>query len=706
VSAGIISLDVEIGGRKVNVETGRIARQASGAVVVRLGDTVVMVTACAQKKPREGVDFLPLTVDYRENTYAAGKIPGGFFKREGRPNDKETLTSRLIDRPLRPLFPKGWSCETQIIALVLSADIENDPDVLSVTGASAALMLSDIPFDNPIGAVRVGLVDGSYVINPTTTQLVSSRLDLVVAGTDSAVVMVEAGALEVSEAEALGAIYAGHEEIRKLVALQRKLREMAGQPRRAFISPPADEELERSIESRYRDKLMTAMKIRGKLTSYAAVDQILEEILAELPADKPDAKRSAGRVFKEMENDILHQEVLSGGKRLDGRAFDEIRPITCEVGVLPRTHGSALFTRGETQALVTTTLGTSSDAQIIDWMEERTEKRFMLHYNFPPFSVGEVKFLRGPGRREIGHGNLAERSLRPMIPPTEDFPYTIRQVSDILESNGSSSMASVCGGALALMDAGVPLKSPVAGIAMGLVMEGDRFAVLTDIAGAEDHHGDMDFKVAGSRQGITALQMDIKIAGVTRAVMEKALEQARVGRLSILDVMQKTLPSHRKEISEFAPRIITIRISKDKIREVIGPGGKTIRSIVERTGAKIDIDDDGRVDIASIDEAAAMKAVEIIRELTAEAELGKIYVGKVVRVVNFGAFVEILPGVEGLLHISEIAEQRIREVKDEINEGEEVLVKVIDIDAQGRVRLSRKAAMREAPAKEGKHQVS
>jgi polyribonucleotide nucleotidyltransferase len=692
-------LDIEVGGRKLSIETGRIARQAHGAVVMRLGDTVVMVTACAQKKPREGVDFLPLTVDYRENTYAAGKIPGGFFKREGRPNDKETLTSRLIDRPLRPLFPKGWNCETQVIALVLSADIENDPDILGVTGASAALFISEIPFDRPIAAVRVGLVDGRYVINPTTTELATSRLDLVVAGTADAVVMVEAGAREVSENEALSAIYAAHEEIKKIVALQHTLREMVGRPKRAFTAPEVDHAFEKDLVAKWRGKLTEAMQIKGKLESYATVDKVLEAIVAEVPAEDLPRRKMAVGIFHEMQNTILHEEALSQGRRLDGRRFDEIRSITCEVGVLPRTHGSALFTRGETQALVTTTLGTSSDAQIIDWMEERTEKRFMLHYNFPPFSVGEVKFLRGPGRREIGHGNLAERALRPMIPSNEDFPYTVRQVSDILESNGSSSMASVCGGALSLMDAGVPMKSSVAGIAMGLVMEGDKFAVLSDIAGAEDHHGDMDFKVAGTRTGITALQMDIKVAGVTRPVMEKALEQARAGRMFILEVMEKTLATHRGEISNFAPRIITIRIPKDKIREVIGPGGKTIRSIVERTGAKIDIDDDGRVDIASIDETSAQKAVEIIRELTAEAELGKIYVGKVVRVVNFGAFVEILPGVEGLVHISEISDQRIREVKDEINEGDEVLVKVIDIDAQGRVRLSRKAAMKEGSKK-------
>jgi polyribonucleotide nucleotidyltransferase len=517
----------------------------------------------------------------------------------------------------------------------------------------------------------------------------------VVAGTEGAVVMVEAGASEISETEVLGAIYAGHEEIKKLVAAQHRLREMVGLPKRSVPTAAPDHAFEQELEARWRQPLHDAMTIKGKRISYSAVDKVLEGILAEIPAEQIERRKAAARAFHEIQNKILHDEALLNKRRLDGRGFDEVRQITCEVGVLPRTHGSALFTRGETQALVTTTLGTSSDAQIIDWMEERTEKRFMLHYNFPPFSVGEVKFLRGPGRREIGHGNLAERSLRPMIPASDDFPYTIRQVSDILESNGSSSMASVCGGALSLMDAGVPLKAPVAGIAMGLVMEGDKFAVLSDIAGAEDHHGDMDFKVAGTRKGITALQMDIKVAGVTRPIMEQALQQARAGRLHILDIMDQTLGTPRPEISSYAPRIITIHISKDKIREVLGPGGKTIRSIIERTGAKIDIDDDGRVDIASTDDRSAQKAVEIIRELTAEAELGRIYVGKVVRVVNFGAFVEILPGVEGLLHISEIAEHRIKEVKDEINDGDEVLVKVIDIDAQGRVRLSRKAAAKE-----------
>jgi polyribonucleotide nucleotidyltransferase len=666
--------EIDISGRKLIFETGRMAKQAHGAVQVRLGDTVVLVTACAQRKPREGVDFLPLTVDYRENTYAAGKIPGGFFKREGRPNEKETLTSRLIDRPLRPLFPEGWNFETQVIALVLSADIENDPDVLAVTGASAALAISDIPFPNPIAAVRVSMVDGQYVINPTTTQLAMSNLDLVVAGTESAVVMVEAGAREVKEAEALGAIYAGHEEIRRILGVISELQKQVGSTKRDFQPRLVDAALERDTRATVESRLRDAMMVPDKRLSYATQDQLLEEMIAAVPEGDDAIEKRAGikKVFHDLQNEILHRALLEENRRLDGRRFDEIRPISCEVGQLPRTHGSSLFTRGETQALVTTTLGTSADAQIIDFMEEEGEKRFMLHYNFPPFSVGEVRFLRGPGRREIGHGALAERALRPMIPSEEEFPYTIRIVSDILESNGSSSMASICGGALSLMDAGVPLKGPVAGIAMGLVKQGDRYAVLSDIAGAEDHYGDMDFKVAGTQNGITALQMDIKIEGITRPIMEAALEQARRGRLFILDVMSRTIEAPRTEISAYAPRILTIQISKDKIREVIGPGGKMIRSIVDRTGAKIDIQDDGRVDIASVDEESALRAIEIIKELTAEAELGRIYLGKVVRVVNFGAFVEILPGVEGLLHISEIADHRIREVTDEIHEGDEV----------------------------------
>jgi polyribonucleotide nucleotidyltransferase len=688
--------DIQVGGKTVSVETGKIAKQADGAVTVRCGDTVVLVTACAAKSPREGVDFLPLTVDYRENTYAAGKIPGGFFRREGRPNEKEVLTSRFIDRPLRPLFPSGWACETQIIALVLSADQENDPDVLALTGASFALAASDIPFPHPIAAVRVGLSpDGQFLINPTYAELENSRLDLVVAGSADAVVMVEAGATEVSEAEMLEAIMRGHDAIKAIVAVQVDLSNEIGKTRRTVPVPAEPEGVREKVTAQWKTPLADAMRIKGKLESYAKVDELKKEMQAAFGAEEAEAKRFASSLWYDLQDQILHEEILDKGVRLDGRRFDEIRRIDCEVGVLPRTHGSALFTRGETQALVTVTLGTSSDAQKLDWIEGESLRRFMLHYNFPPFSVGEVKFLRGPGRREIGHGALAERSLLPLIPKEDEWPYTIRIVSDILESNGSSSMASICGGSLALMDAGVPLKAPVAGIAMGLVKIGEKWAVLTDIAGAEDHHGDMDFKVSGSARGITGLQMDIKITGITREIMEKALEQARQARLSILETMNAAMPTSRGAISQYAPRIITVQINKEKIRDVIGQGGKTIRSIVERTGCKIEVHDDGRVDIASTDEAAAQKAVAIIKELTAEAELGKTYLGKVVRVVNFGAFVEILPGVEGLLHISEIDEHRINEVRDVLDEGHEVLVKVIEIDGSGRVRVSRKAVLRE-----------
>ena len=688
--------EVHLQDKTLLIETGKMAKQADGAVTVRCGDTVVLVTVCAAKTPREGVDFLPLTVDYRENTYAAGKIPGGFFRREGRPNEKEVLTSRLIDRPLRPLFPSGWACETQVIALVLSADQENDPDVLALTGASFALAVSDIPFPHPIAAVRVGLSpSGEFVVNPTYAELESSRLDLIVAGSAEAVVMVEAGATEVSEAEMLEAIMRGHEAIKTIVAAQNELAAEVGRTRREVGAKPEPAGARERVSAAWKDKLAAAMRLKGKLDSYAQVDALKKEMLATFAEDDPAVRAFAGSLWYDLQDELLHEEILEKGIRLDGRRFDEIRPITCEVGVLPRTHGSALFTRGETQALVTVTLGTSADAQKLDWIEGESLRRFMLHYNFPPFSVGEVKFLRGPGRREIGHGALAERSLLPLIPKEDEWPYTIRIVSDILESNGSSSMASICGGSLALMDSGVPQKAPVAGIAMGLVKIGEKYAVLTDIAGAEDHHGDMDFKVAGTANGITGLQMDIKITGITREIMDRALEQARRARLEILETMSRALAAPRGSISPYAPRIITIQINKEKIRDVIGQGGKTIRSIVERTGCKIEVHDDGRVDIASTDEAAAQRAVAIVKELTAEAELGKTYLGKVVRVVNFGAFVEVLPGVEGLLHISEIDEHRINEVRDVLDEGHEVLVKVIDIDGQGRVRLSRKAVLRE-----------
>jgi polyribonucleotide nucleotidyltransferase len=688
--------EIKLGEGTLSIETGRLAKQADGAVVVRYGDTVVLVTAVASNKPREGVDFLPLTVDYRENTYAAGKIPGGFFRREGRPNEKEVLTSRVIDRPLRPLFPSTWRFETQVIGLVLSSDQANDSDVLALTGASFALGISDIPFETPIAAVRIGLTtDGDYLINPTFDQLDASRLNLVVAGSEEAIVMVEAGAREVSEDELLEGIYRGHDAVRQIIEVQNELIREVGRTRREVPVEDEPAGLRDELLTRWKEPLAEAMRIRGKIESYAKVDELKKTMMDGFGEEESEKKAFAKRFWHEMQDVILREEVMNHGQRLDGRRFDEIRNVDCEVGVLPRTHGSALFTRGETQALATVTLGTSADAQRLDWVEGESKRRFMLHYNFPPFSVGEARFLRGPGRREIGHGALGERSLVQVIPPEEKWPYTIRIVSDILESNGSSSMATVCGGSLALMDAGVPMRAPVAGIAMGLVKVGDRFEVLTDIAGAEDHHGDMDFKVCGTSDGITGLQMDIKITGINREIMARALTQARDARLFLLDKMSGALAGPRDAISPYAPRIISITIHKDKIRDVIGPGGKMIRSITERTGCKVEIQDDGRVDIASTDEAAAQEAVRIIKELTAEAELGKIYVGKVVRVVNFGAFVEILPGVEGLLHISEIEDRRIGEVRDVLDEGDETVVKVIDIDAQGRVRLSRRAAMRE-----------
>jgi len=696
----MLNRSVDFGGRTFTIETGVMAKQADGAVTVRYGDTVVLVTSTADRKERIGIDFLPLTVDYRENTYAAGKIPGGFFKREGRPNEKETLTSRLIDRPIRPLFPKGWPYETQIVALVLSADLANDPDILAVNGASAALHISDIPFTTPIAAVRVGLINGELALNPTYQQMDDSRLDLVVVGSATEVVMVEAGANEVSEEDVLEAIWFGQRHCRTLVAMQEEMRAAVGKPKRAPKPKELDAAMVRDIESTYGDRLYKALKVPVKIESYKAVAALQDEVVKTQPEDQPERRSMAASVFHDLHKRTARRELLQNRRRFDDRAPDQVRPVRAEVGVLPRTHGSSLFTRGETQALVTCTLGTSEDAQILDWLEGESKKRFMLHYNFPPFSVGEVKFLRGPGRREIGHGALAERALLPLMPDNEQFPYTIRLVSDILESNGSSSMASICGGSLCLMDAGVPMRSAVAGAAMGLVKEGDNYLILTDIAGVEDHYGDMDFKVAGTREGITALQMDIKIQGISKAIMSEALEQANRARLHILDIMTGTLAQPRESISSFAPRIFTIRINKDKIREVIGPGGKMIRSIVERTGCKIDVEDDGRIHIASVDEASAQKAIEIIKEITAEAEIGKTYLGKVTRIANFGAFVEILPGLEGLMHISEVAEHRVREVTDEIKEGEEILVKVLEVDGD-RIRLSRKAVLREKREERG-----
>ena len=690
---------VNVGRSALTIETGKLAKQADGAVTVRYGDTFVIVTACAAPTAREGIDFLPLTVDYREYAYASGRIPGGFFKREGKPTEKEVLTSRLIDRPIRPLLPGGWTRETQVVSLLLSADPENDADVLALTGASAALAISSIPLAHPVAAVRVGLVDGAFLLNPTYPERKRSRLDLIVAGSRDAIVMVEAGAKEVPEDVMLEALETGHAAIRDIVSAIEGLAASAGKPKVEVEGARVDPSVAREVESTALEPLADAMRVKDKLKSYAQVDRVLDETLASLPEGDDDRRADAKRAFKALKERVLRGEVLDRGRRLDGRAFDEVRPIWSEVGVLPRVHGSAVFTRGETQALVSATLGTADDQQKVELVDGEHYKRFMLHYNFPPFSVGEVKFLRGPGRREIGHGHLAERALEPMIPGEEDFPYTLRVVSDILESNGSSSMASVCGGALALMDAGVPMQRPVAGIAMGLILdeEGGRHAILSDIAGAEDHYGDMDFKVAGTTEGITALQMDIKVSGITTEIMREALQQARAGRIHILEKMGVTIASPRQSISTHAPRIVTIQIPVDKIRDVIGPGGKTIRSIIDRTGVKIDVEDDGRVNVASTDEGSARKAIAIIEELTASPELNKTYLGKVQRITDFGAFLEILPGIDGLLHVSEIAHYRVNDVRSELNEGDQVLVKVINVDPSGKVRLSRKALLPGAP---------
>jgi polyribonucleotide nucleotidyltransferase len=692
--------ELKIGQNTLRFETGKLAKQADGSVMVRYGDSVVLVTACHAASPREGIDFLPLTVDYREYTYASGRIPGGFFKREGKPAEKEVLTSRVIDRPIRPLFPSGWRHETQIIALVLSADQENDTDVLAITGASAALALSAIPFEKSIAGVRVGLIDGEYVINPTFEQRKVSRLDLVVAGSKDGLVMVEAGAKEVTEAQVVEAFEAAHRAIKQIVAAIDDLAKEAGRKKMAVSRKEIGHDFYREVEEQVLVPLTEAMRIRGKLENYDRVDQLLEDLVGSIPEDEVQRRLEAKQIFKDLKEKVLRDEVLEHGVRLDGRKFDEVRSIWIETSVLPRTHGSAIFTRGETQALVTCTLGTAEDAQKVESFEGETWKSFMLHYNFPPFSVGEVAFLRGPGRREVGHGALAERALASMIPGEETFPYTIRVVSDILESNGSSSMASVCGGSLAMMDAAVPLKAPVAGIAMGLVMDEKtgKYAVLSDIAGAEDHYGDMDFKVAGTADGITALQMDIKVTGITTEVMQKALAQARAGRMHILSKMGESLATPRASISNFAPRIVTIRIPVDKIRDVIGPGGKMIRSIIERTGVKIDVEDDGRVNVASADGESAQKAISIIQELTATPELNKTYLGKIQRITDFGAFVEIMPGTDGLLHVSEIANHRVKDVRDELKEGEQILVKVINIDPTGKIRLSRKALLQDEAA--------
>ena len=687
--------EMQIGGKTLSLETGAIAKQAHGACVVRYGDTVVLATACYKDGNVIG-DFMPLTVDYKEYTYAGGRIPGGFFKREGRPTEKEILTSRLIDRPLRPSFQKGYRQETQIIALVLSADGENDPDVLAINGASTALVISEIPFLNPIGAVRVGYVNNEIVINPTNSQRDLSDLDLIVAGTKDAIVMVEAGAREVSEAVVLDAFDAAHAEIRRICEVQEQLRNDVGKSKLTveYKSKFTEEQLG-GLMTQFGEQLKSAMQTTGKHARKDAMKAVRDAVLATVPPEDVDQVTSTASAFNEMEVQIFRNLMLNDSKRVDGRRFDEIRPITIETGVLPRTHGSAIFTRGETQALVTVTLGTPNEAQKIEDFEGETFQRFMLHYNFPPFSVGEVKFLRGPARREIGHGNLARRALAPLLPPEDEFAYTIRIVSDILESNGSSSMASVCGGSLAMMQAGVPLRAAVGGVAMGLVTgegdQADKFAILSDIAGMEDHEGDMDFKVAGTRTGITALQMDIKVTGVSRDLMAKALEQARAGRLHIIDRMDAAIAAPATELSEFAPRLYTIQIPKDRIRDVIGSGGKTIRWIVEETGTKIDVEDDGKVTIAATDAKAAERAIDIIKGLTASPEVNKNYKGTIKRIEPYGAFVEILPGQDGLLHISEMAHTRVGAVTDLFQMGDELEVQVVGIDPDsGKIRLSRK----------------
>jgi len=688
------TVSVDLGSRVITFETGKIAKQANGAVVVKTGESVVLATACSNEEPKPNQAFFPLTVDYREYTYAAGRFPGGFIKREGRPTEREILTSRLIDRPVRPLFPEGYMCDTQIIAFVLSADPTHDPSSLAMMGAAAALAISDIPFYHMLAGVRIAFLNGEMIAEPSYEQTRAAEFSIVVAGTEEGIVMVEAGGKGVTEANVVDCIEFGHECCKKIIAGIRELQAKCGKAKRSFqkVAPNAD--IAAKIAEKHRDSLTDALNTQkyAKIESYKMVDALHEDAIADYPEEQQE---EAGKIFDALKERIFRDEMLNQRRRPDGRAFDQIRKIDVEVSVLPRTHGSALFTRGETQALVTTTLGTKEDAQRMELLSEgEISKRFMLHYNFPPFSVGEVSFLRGAGRREIGHGALAERALAAVVPGEDKFPYTLRVVSDILESNGSSSMASVCGGTLAMMDAGVPIAEPVAGIAMGLVIEGDKYAILTDIAGAEDHYGDMDFKVAGTRTGVTALQMDIKVTNVTTAIMREALEQARKARLEILDKMVAVIDKPRTKLSPHAPMIHTLTIPTDKIRELIGPGGKMIRSIIDATGVKIDVSDDGTVNIFATTGTAAEKAIQMVTDIAAVAEVGKTYLGKVVRLVDFGAFVEIFPGTDGLLHISEISENRIKQVRDELKEGDQILVKVLGIEGN-KIKLSRKAVLRE-----------
>ncbi|HLW69909.1 MAG TPA: polyribonucleotide nucleotidyltransferase [Candidatus Binataceae bacterium] len=692
-------LEIEFAGRRLSLETGRLARQAHGAVLAQYGDTVVLATVVSAYQAREKIDFLPLTVDYQEKTFAAGKIPGGFFKREGRPSEKEILTSRLIDRAMRPLFPKGYDKETQIVVTVLSADRDNDPDTLALIAASAALEVSDVPHNGPVAAVRMGRIDGRITVNPKFAEFEESDISLVVAAKPDSIVMLEGGADIVDEEAVLEALFMAHEELRPVFELQEELRRLAGKPKREFKPKVLDPALLAAVKEQMGGDLEAALKISGKQERNNAVYALSDRVVEEMAGRFPDRVKELGEASEKVLRERVRRVIIEQDRRIDDRSSTEIRPLSAEVQVLPRTHGSALFTRGETQALVTATLGTSSDEQRVDALFGERFKKFMLHYNFPPFSTGEVKFLRGPSRRDTGHGALAERALAPILPAEDDFPYTIRIVSEVLESNGSSSMASVCGGSLALFDAGVPVKGAVAGIAMGLVKEGEQVRVLTDILGDEDHLGDMDFKVAGTADGITAIQMDNKVGGVTRDVMRQALLQAREARLFVLSVMEKALEKPRADTSTYAPRIVTLHIKPDKIRDVIGPGGKVIRGLVEETGCKIDIEDDGTVRIASADGDAMERAVAAIQGITAEPEVGRIYHGVVRKIVEFGAFVEIMPGTDGLLHISQLAKERVRRVEDVVHEGDEIMVKVLDVDRSGKIRLSLREAQEELEQK-------
>lgn len=687
-------LNIDLGSNKLSIETGTLAKQADGAVLVQYGETVVLVTAVSADKTRPGIDFFPLTVNYQEMTYSSGRIPGGFFKREGRPSDRETLVSRFIDRPIRPLFPKEFQNETQVIATVLSADQENDPAVLGIIGASAALGVSDIPFLGPIGGVRVGRVDGSLICNPTTAELELSDIDLIIAGNREGITMVEGGSRIVTEEEMLEALMFGYEALIPILEMQEKLTDSVGRAKREF-TPAEEGDWVEKVESFAVSGLQEAYGIGPKLERQRRLNEIHEETVEELAGEDEEARGQVSAAMKAVERALVRDMMLRDDRRIDGRAFSEVRPISCGVGVLPRTHGSALFTRGETQVLAVTTFGTGADEQKIESLTGETYKTFILHYNFPPFCVGEVSMLRSPSRREVGHGALAERSLLPILPSGEDFPYTIRVVSEVLESNGSSSMATVCGGSLSLMDAGVPVKAAVAGIAMGLVKEAERIEILSDILGDEDHLGDMDFKVAGTEKGITALQMDIKVPGISREILERALDQARTGRLHILEKMRESIAEPRKEISVHAPRITAIEVKQDKIRDLIGPGGRNIRTIIDETGVRIDVEDSGLVRIASPNMEAVEEAIAMVRRFTQEVEVGGLYLGKVKRILDFGAIVEIFPNVDGLVHISQVADERIRAVSDVLKEGEEVLVKVLEIEDNGRIRLSRKAALHE-----------